>query len=152
MRRNRTIIVFAAVSIVSCATAAFAYEDPSNKIGDRYPFLEQRNEAVSTVRLASTTPMLRQVSNSYSYASEDADQKIGDRYPFLEPITRPVAAVGFAGRYLTAQQTARSVANAYAYEDADQKIGDRYPFLEQRVAAQPVLHNVASRRVNKKHI
>lgn len=39
---NKTMIALSAAIVLGSASATFAYEAPENKIGDRYPALEQR--------------------------------------------------------------------------------------------------------------
>ena len=73
MFRNRTIVALAAVSFVSCASAAFA-EDADGKIGDRYPFLEQRYTPVATIKPTATAPTRRKArakSKSSSISTDD---------------------------------------------------------------------------------
>jgi len=105
---NKTLLALAAVSVVGCASTAFA-EDPDNKIGDKYPLLEQRYAPVPTTRAVRTTQKLRQVPNSYTPANDVADDKIGDRYPFLE--TR-------AATQKTPARTARVRASSTSADDA----------------------------------
>ena len=96
---NKTMIAITAGVILSSASAAFAYEDPENKIGDRYPFLEQRYTPVAATALRSTNLRVNQISNLAQYAYEAPENRIGDRYPFLEQRYTPVAANTFVGRY-----------------------------------------------------
>ena len=51
---NKTIIALTTATVVASASAAFAYEDPENKIGDRYPFLEQTYQSNAPSRLLRT--------------------------------------------------------------------------------------------------
>ena len=83
MYRTRTIVALAAVGFVSCASVAFA-EDADNKIGDKYPLLEQRQAPIKT-NVTRRAPTTRQIPNSYTVTNDVSDNKIGDRYPFLEP-------------------------------------------------------------------
>jgi hypothetical protein len=131
---NKTMIAFSAAIVLSTAATAFAYEDPENKIGDRYPFLEQRYTPVAANTLRSRNQMTRQVSYSNQYAYEDPENKLGDRYPFLELVTQPISTNKFAGRYPAPRLT--SSAAQYAYEAPENKIGDRYPLLERQIAFQ----------------
>ena len=99
---NKTIIVLTSVLTFGSVSASFAYEDPENKIGDRYPFLEQRDSAVTTTK-ATRTNLVRRQSNQRSgvaaYAVEDPENKIGDRYPFLEPRIVQNSRVSTASRH-----------------------------------------------------
>ena len=65
---NKTMITLTAAIVLGSASAAFAYESPENKIGDRYPFLEHVYQANSANRsagryLADRVMMPRQVAN-----------------------------------------------------------------------------------------
>ena len=136
-------IIFAAAAIAISASAAVAYEDPENKIGDRYPFLEQRYTPVAATALRGTNLRVSRVSNLGQYASEAPENKIGDRYAFLEIGYAPVATRNVAVRYLASRLSSSSV----GYEAPENKIGDRYPFLEQQVAYQSgSARRAASRR------
>ena len=70
---NKTILALAAVSVVGCASAAFA-EDADGKIGDRYPFLEQRYAPLPTIKPTATAPKQRKgaKSKSTSISTDDA--------------------------------------------------------------------------------
>ena len=79
---NKTMIAVA-------AGAAFAYEDPENKIGDRYPRLEQKYEPISGNRSAARQVTPRQATpiqvTAFNRPVYDApENKISDRYPLLE--------------------------------------------------------------------
>ncbi len=140
---NKTMIGITAAVILSSASAAFAYEDPENKIGDRYPFLEQRYTPVAATALRSTNLRVSRASNLGQYAYEAPEDKISDRYPLLEMGYAPVAANRVAVRY----QSPRLASSSVAYEAPENKIGDRYPLLEQQVASQSgPARRAASRR------
>src|ERR1700693_111288 len=115
---NKTMIAITAAVIVS-SSAAFAYEDPENKIGDRYPFLEQRYTPIASHTIRARNQMTTQVSYSGQYADEVPENQIGDRYPFREPVTKSVSTNKFAGRY-----PATSNFGLYAYDVPENKIGD----------------------------
>ena len=103
---NKTIIVLTSVLTFGSVSASFAYEDPENKIGDRYPLLEQRDRAVTTTKATRTNLARRQSSQRLgvaTYAVEDPENKIGDRYPFLEP------RIVQTGRVSTVSRHARHV-------------------------------------------
>ena len=146
---NKTKIALTAATILVSASAAFAYEAPENKIGDRYPFLEQAYTSSGSVqKLVRANVTYRQASNLSQYSSEVPENKIGDRYPFLEQGYQ-ASSTRVAGRYLADRFMApRQVAtNSYANEVPENKIGDRYPFLEPRIVSQraPVRHAMARR-------
>ena len=112
---NKTIIALTAATVLASASAsaAFAYEDPENKIGDRYPFLEQTYQSNTSSRAASariSAPRsvmpawafnLNQFSNANQYANDVPENKIGDRYPLLEPKIQSLRVRGHvtAGRH-----------------------------------------------------
>ena len=143
---NKTMIALTAATVLASASAAFAYEAPENKIGDRYPFLEQAYTSASTPKFVRANVMYRQASSFSQYSNEAPENKIGDRYPFLEASYQPSKS---AGRYLADRFAApRQVAvSSYINEAPENKIGDRYPFLEPRIASQrvPVRHAMARR-------
>ena len=131
------MICLAAAAVFASATATFAYEEPENKLGDRYPFLEQRYQVAGGNKLVSRSPMVRQAAILEQYANEVPENRIGDRYPSLEVAYRP-ASNKFAGNYLVARQAARVNQNVaqYAYEDPENRLGDRYAFFVQGYSAQ----------------
>ena len=140
---HKTMIGITAGVILTSASAALAYEDPENKIGDRYPFLEQRYTPVAATMLRGTNLRVSRASNLGQYANEAPENKISDRYPFLEIGYAPVAARTVAVRY----QAPRLASSSVAYEAPENKIGDRYPLLEQQVASQSgAARRAASRR------
>jgi hypothetical protein len=114
-------IALAALLLVGGSSLAGAYEDPENKIGDRYPMLEQGHRPV--------------MSNVTAYRSgaqtnqgvEDPEYKIGDRYPFLDASTQSATA----NRIVLQRTVAQSAIRNQDIEDPEAKIADRYPFLEQ---------------------
>src|SRR4029077_12041556 len=92
-------LIFAAAAIAISSSAALAYEDPENKIGDRYPFLEQRYTPVAATMLRGTNLRVNRGSNFSQYAYEAPENQISDRYPFLEIGYAPVKANTVAVRY-----------------------------------------------------
>ncbi len=139
----KTMMGITAAVVLSSASAAFAYEDPENKIGDRYPFLEQRYTPVASATLRGTNLRVSRASNLGQYAYEAPEDKISDRYPLLEMGYAPVAANRVVVRY----QSPRLASSSVAYEAPENKIGDRYPLLEQQVASQSgPARRAASRR------
>jgi len=135
---NKTMIAITAAVVLGSSSAAFSYEDVENRIGDRYPFLEQISTPVAANRLGSRNVMVRQVSSLALYSNEDVENKIGDRYPSLEQLASPAPTERFAGRYLTSRLATNSISSQYAYDDPENRIGDRYPLLEQLVASRRV--------------
>lgn len=131
---NKTIIGIVAGVIFGSASAAVAYEDPENRLSDRYPFLEQKYTPVAANTLRSTNLRVNQVSSLAQYAYEDSENKIGDRYTFLEQTYTPVAATTVAMRYPAPRLASNS--GQLAYESPENKISDRYPLLEQQYASQ----------------
>ena len=79
---TKRTITLAALLIAGVSSAAFAYEDPENKIGDRYPLLEQQYQPISTNNVRAMSAPKAQKLNQYM--NEDVENKIGDRYPLLE--------------------------------------------------------------------
>jgi hypothetical protein len=141
----KTMMGITAAVVLSSASAAVAYEDPENKIGDRYPFLEQRYTPVAATTLRGTNLRVSRASNLGQYAYEAPENKISDRYPLLEMSYAPVAANRVAVRY----QSPRLASSSVAYEAPENKIGDRYPLLEQQVASQSgPARRAASRRTS----
>jgi hypothetical protein len=98
---NKILIALTAAAVLGSASAAFAYEDPENRIGDRYPFLEQIANPAATAKFGDRYLMRRQVANLNRFANEEPESKIADRYPFLEPRVAPQ-------RRMTRMVTARS--------------------------------------------
>ena len=133
---NKTIIAMTAALVLGSSSAAFSNDDPENRIGDRYPFLEKISTSVIATRPSGRIPTVRQVSNSVLSSTEDVENKIGDRYQSLEQIVIPAPAERFAGRYLTSRLAANSIFVQPASEEPDNRIGDRYPLLEQLVASR----------------
>jgi hypothetical protein len=138
---NKTMIMLTAAVVLSSASAAFAYEDPENRLGDRYPFLEQAYQPSQANKYAGRYVTPRQVVTLNQYSNEAVENKIGDRYPSLEQAYQPAAT----SRYVAARQVASSV--KYANESPENKIGDRYPFLEaQYVSQRAPARTTAARR------
>ena len=131
---NKTLILLATASVLSCATAAFAVDDPENRIGDRYPFLEQAAAPVRANIIGNRNLIARQIARVDQFSNEDVENKIADRYPLLEQIASPVAATKLGDRYLMRRQAANL--NQLAYEEPENRIGDRYPLLEVLVTSQ----------------
>ena len=141
---NKTMIALTATVVLSFASSAFAYEDPENRIGDRYPLLEP-TAASAVVRVAQSRLAIRQTTSINQVAYTDPENQIGDRYPFLAPIsTEPRSAS--AGRYLAARYAANVSQSWTIVEDPENKVADRYPLLEQRTAARQVAGYLVSRR------
>ena len=127
---NKTLIALSAAAVLGSVSAAFSYETPENKIGDRYPFLEQTYKPTTATRTSGGTVTPRHAVNQIG--NEDADNMIGDRYPSLAKVYQPVVTTKFAGQRVPHRQ----VLNYGASEVPENKIGDRYPFLEYVYTAQ----------------
>lgn len=156
---NKTMIALAATAALSSISATFAYEDPENKIGDRYPFLEQRysldqrQSAASARMIAAGSGNSAMWQSAYvgQYASEVPENKIGDRYPLLEQAVAPTARDRTAGQYLATRQS-RRVSTIYLNEAPENKIGDRYPLLEPRAVQRATTGvSTASKKPAAKH-
>ncbi len=79
---TKSVLTLAALLLAGVTTAAFADEVQENKIGDRYPFLEQQYQPTSA-KAARSVPAPKTMKLDH-YMNEDVENKIGDRYPFLE--------------------------------------------------------------------
>ena len=143
---NKTMITLTAAIVLGSVSAAFAYEDIENRLGDRYPFLEQVYQPIMASRLASRYVTPRQVATLDQYNYEAPENKIGDRYPLLEIAYQPSATSRSVGRSVTASQIASSV--LYANEAPENKIGDRYPFLEAQYVSSRGPARVTTARRN----
>lgn len=133
---NKTLVALAAATVLGSATAALAYEDPENRNGDRYTFLEQVARPNQASIIGNRNPIVRQFASVDQFSNEDPENRIGDRYASLEPTVRPVATNRFAGTFLTQRYTSPVSLNVslVANEDVENKIADRYPALEPRFA------------------
>ena len=60
---KKNMLVFAATAVFVSTSAAFAYEAPENKIGDRYPFLEQTYKPNVSSRSAGKSMKSARVSH-----------------------------------------------------------------------------------------
>ena len=58
---NKSIITLTTALVLGCTSVAFAYEDPENRLGDRYPFLEQVYQPISASRYTGRYVTPRQV-------------------------------------------------------------------------------------------
>src|SRR5476649_799776 len=77
---NKTLIALSAAALFGSVSASLAYEAPENKIGDRFPALEQAYQPIAAAKVAVRKVMHRQAMYGY----EAPENKIGDRFPFLE--------------------------------------------------------------------
>jgi hypothetical protein len=132
---NKTLIALTAAIAFGSVSSAFAYEDPENKIGDRYPFLEQKYSYEGS-RAVNARAVRPQYVGYQQYSNEAPENKISDRYPLLELAAAPTASSRVAGRYLTQRAAQTNVAMQYSNEAPENKIGDRYPFLEPTYAVR----------------
>jgi len=98
---TKTKIALSTLLVVGFASAALAAETPENKIGDRYPFLEQTYQQSAGTSAFASAAVRHSVNGfaSAALAGEVPEGRIGDRYPQLEQ---------------TYQQSAGASAFAYA--------------------------------------
>ena len=82
---NKTLLAIAAVLALGAASPSFGYEAPENKLGDRYPALEQTYRPIQVGKVAN-----RQVQTVSLYANEVPEHMIGDRYAHLVATIKPV--------------------------------------------------------------
>jgi len=111
-------IALAALLLVGGSSLAGAYEDPENKIADRYPMMEPGHHMIASGAIRGTQT---------NQGVEDPEYKIGDRYPFLDASTQSATA----NRVVLQRTVAQSMIRNQNVEDPEAKIADRYPFLEQ---------------------
>ena len=119
----KTKFAFAAAFVIASASAALSYEEPDNKIGDRYPFLEQ-----SAPMHAGRMIAARQVASVRPVSYEDPENRVADRYPMLEQSAGPMLVTSRSVRAVSMRQA--SVRLGSPVEDVENRIGDRYPTLE----------------------
>ncbi len=119
MSKSKNIIMAFATILLSSASGALAYDDPENKLGDRYPLLERSHRPLS----ALTPSQVARVDRS---AVQEPENKLSDRYPLVE--------AGEIIPALTPSQVAR--VDRSVIDDPESKIGDRYPSFESRAIAQ----------------
>jgi hypothetical protein len=135
---KKTMIALSALALLGTTSAAFAIEDPENRLGDRYPFLEQ-SAAAKVVAVRANAGRLVSV--------EDPENQIGDRYPHLTMSAKLVAAQIGTKAYarLIANQTLVSV------DDPENRLGDRYPFLERTTPQRSIMAFASSRPNRQAH-
>lgn len=125
---NKTLIALSAAAIIGSVSAAFAYEAPEHKLGDRYPFLEQTYKPTTETRFVGGTVMPRSVAQ---YGYQAPEHMLGDRYQAFATVYQPIAASKVSTRKVAYRDY-----GAYANEAPEHKIGDRYPVLEHVYAVQ----------------
>jgi hypothetical protein len=123
---SKYAIALSALFLVGGTAVAVAYEDPENKIADRYPSLETIERTVTTPAISARQMKVQRNAKLDQFVDEDPESKISDRYPFLEQASPSVAIVR-----VPVQQNAKL--DQFVDEDPESKIADRYPFLEQSV-------------------
>ena len=141
---KKAMIAFTAAVVLGSVSAAFAYEDPENRIGDRYPVREPM-VAASVFKIAQNRMVFRQTSSGIQAAYEDPENRIGDRYPSLDQTTKLTRGVT-AGRYLAVRYASNVGRESIRIEDPESKIADRYPLLEQRIVSRQFAGHIASRK------
>jgi hypothetical protein len=140
-------IVFTALLIIGASSAAFAYEDPENRIGDRYPFLEKVDRTATMPTPGTARAIVRRNVWAIQYGSEDPENKIGDRYPSLEPITASVASANAMASRTPVRQNPKL--EQFSHEEPENKIADRYPFLEQLERVSSIKTTASTMRTAK---
>src|ERR1700694_5242631 len=80
---TKAALTLSALLIACVSTVARADEDIENRLGDRYPFLEQQYRPITgnVGRWQMNAPQYRVLPQ---YMNEAVEDKIGDRYPLLE--------------------------------------------------------------------
>ena len=126
---TKSALALAALLIVAATATVSAYEAPENKIGDRYPFLEQTYNPAAA-RSVGPRHMKYAQAAILNQDIEDPEAKIADRFPFLEQSYNPAVAHSVGPKRTASSQVA--IINQDV-EDPENKIGDRYPMLEQTV-------------------
>jgi hypothetical protein len=86
---NKPMIAVAAGVIFSSASTAIAYEDPENKIGDRYPRLKQRYEPISGNRSAARQVTPRRAATTRT-AAPSGELTTGSIYARPNFFPRPI--------------------------------------------------------------
>jgi hypothetical protein len=140
---NKSVIALTAAVVFGSLSAAFAYEDPENRIGDRYPSLEP-TVAAKVLNVSQNRMVVRQTASATQVAYEDPESRTGDRYPGLDQTTRSPSGVT-AGRYLAVRYASNVNQNSARVDDTESKIADRYPLLEQRTASRQFAARLSSR-------
>ena len=90
---NKTLIALSAAVVLGSVSASFGYEAPENKIGDRYPALEQTYKPTTTARVGGTVMPRQQVQYGY----QAPENMIGDRYPALTTVYQTIASTKVVG-------------------------------------------------------
>ena len=116
---SKYTIALAALLLVGGSSIAVAIEDVENKLGDRYPMLQEGYRSVS--------PNAYRLGWQSNQGIEDIESKIGDRYPALDASYQSAAKNQVVLRRTVMQTAARN----QTIEDVENKITDRYPFLAQ---------------------
>ena len=89
-----TKIVLSAAFVLGAVSVASAYEEPENRIADRYPFLEQFVKPIRTAEVGNNRLMARPVVNPGQVSYEEPENRIADRYPLLEPFIKAQVRAG----------------------------------------------------------
>lgn len=139
---TKAAITLAALFIAGGSATALAYEDSENKIGDRFPFLEQRYTPVAPSNVATKRMT---VSKFDRHASEESENKIGDRFPMLEQTYAPTSTDNVGAARLAAPQFTKI--DQYANQAPEDKLGDRFSYLDQPVQSASVGAKTAARSI-----
>lgn len=137
---NKSMIALTAAVIVGSASAAFSYDDPESRIGDKYPFLEQQPSRTIAVRnIGGPYLPVRSTVSLNQPLPEDVEAQIADKYPTLEPAAPPASAASILRTRVAMRQAETSLLTIY--EDPESRVADKYPLLER-------ISPVGSRAVN----
>ena len=123
---NKTIIALSAIALLGSVSAASAYEDPSNRIGDRYAHLEMTYAPVAT-KATGNRMLIRPAATRTQTVAEVPENRLGDRYAFLVTGYAP-ATSNYSAR------ATRPLPILMSDETPEHKLGDRYQFLDHGYA------------------
>jgi hypothetical protein len=143
---SKYAITLAALFLVGGTAVAAAYEEPENKIGDRYPVLEKIDRTVTAPAVSAWRMKVQRNAKLNQFTDEDPENKIADRYPFLEQSSPSVATASATVR-APVQRNAKL--EQFVHEEPENKIADRYPFLEQSVQVASGNARVNAMRIAK---
>ena len=128
---NKRLIALTAAVIVGSASAAFSYDDPESRIGDKYPWLDQSSRPILSRNVGGPYVPARQLAGLDQRMVEDVESRVADRYPTLEPNIPPQSAGSILRARVSMRQGQYSVLTSYA--DPESRIGDKYPFLDRGI-------------------
>ena len=114
---NKTMLALTAAALIGSASAAFSYEDPESRIGDKYPWLDQTSRTFTARNIGGPYVPVRQVARLDQPYPEDVEARTGDKYPSLEQTAPPTSAA----RVLNARVSMRQAQRVQYYEDAESR-------------------------------